>query len=495
MLSLSMIVKNEEKYLRDCLESVKGVVDEIIIVDTGSVDNTKKIAEEYGAIIFDYPWKNDFADARNFALSKSTGDWILYLDADERLNKKSVQELKKRTQIQTQKGYHCRIVNIDEVSKRPSIMSYVRLFANSSEISFEGKVHEQIGNSLLNNGYQINISGIEIIHIGYNLTEEELKIKAGRNLDILLEEYKSKQNGYNAFQLGQTLHILGRENEALEYFNISLDDSSLRGEYKATACRSIAVYYAENLDLENAEKFINYSLQHDSQQPLSLLAASKIYLRLSRNKQSFDYVKKALECNKLYLSGKKISSQNILVDQKVIIYNGLNVALINNDNSSMNYFMNEWKKEKGESGFKLFDLLLKKKSINVNSFDLQSLINENNLELFFTAINRYPDKKVILNVVLNIATRFSSNSFFFNKYGLLLLECTLYEEAEKVLEKSLQINPHEYSSIFYLISVFIYLKKFEKIIPTIDAHRHVIAANPELQSKISALEQKLKHIV
>jgi len=126
--------------------------------------------------------------------------------------------------------------------------------------------------------------------------------------------------------------------------------------------------------------------------------------------------------------------------------------------------------------------------------DLSSLINDDNIELLFTLVNRYPDKKVVLNVVLNIADRFSSNSFFLSRYGLLLLECGLYEESEKVLEKSLQINPREYSSIFYIISVYIYLKKFDKIIPTIDAYRHVFKSNPEMHAKITALEQKLKHL-
>jgi len=84
-LTLSMIVKNEEANLRDCLESVKDVVDEIVLVDTGSTDKTIRIAEEFGAKIYRFNWINDFSAARNFALKQSTGDWILYLDADEGL--------------------------------------------------------------------------------------------------------------------------------------------------------------------------------------------------------------------------------------------------------------------------------------------------------------------------------------------------------------------------------------------------------------------------
>ena len=85
LLSLCMIVKNEENTLGRCLESVKDIVDEIIIVDTGSTDNTIKIAEKYGAEIFFYKWDNSFANARNYSLSKASKDWILIMDADDEL--------------------------------------------------------------------------------------------------------------------------------------------------------------------------------------------------------------------------------------------------------------------------------------------------------------------------------------------------------------------------------------------------------------------------
>ena len=85
-LSLSMIVKNEERFLPGCLESVKALVDEMVIADTGSTDGTKEIAISFGAKVIDYPWRNDFSAARNESLRHATGDWILYLDADERID-------------------------------------------------------------------------------------------------------------------------------------------------------------------------------------------------------------------------------------------------------------------------------------------------------------------------------------------------------------------------------------------------------------------------
>ncbi len=92
--SLCMIVKNESAVLRACLDSLKEIMDEIIIVDTGSTDDTKKIAAEYTPYLYDFEWHNDFAAARNFAFSKATGDYIYSADADEVVDQENQDKLK-----------------------------------------------------------------------------------------------------------------------------------------------------------------------------------------------------------------------------------------------------------------------------------------------------------------------------------------------------------------------------------------------------------------
>ena len=94
-INLVMIVKNEERSLRKCLESAKPIVDEIIIADTGSNDRSLEIAREMGAQVFEFSWVNDFSAARNFALSHSDADWNLVLDADEYLRPASRKQLEK----------------------------------------------------------------------------------------------------------------------------------------------------------------------------------------------------------------------------------------------------------------------------------------------------------------------------------------------------------------------------------------------------------------
>ncbi len=93
-VSLCMIVKNEEDYLPQCLESIKDIVDEIIIVDTGSTDKTVKIAESYGAKVYYFKWNNNFSEARNESLKYATKDWILILDADDELHSEYQENLK-----------------------------------------------------------------------------------------------------------------------------------------------------------------------------------------------------------------------------------------------------------------------------------------------------------------------------------------------------------------------------------------------------------------
>ena len=114
MITLGMIVKNEEHNLAWCLNSVKDSVDEMIIVDTGSKDTTVDIAKQFDAKVYSYHWDDDFAAARNFSISKAIGDWILYLDADEELETNCCQRLKALANKPGIDGYFFLISNLSE---------------------------------------------------------------------------------------------------------------------------------------------------------------------------------------------------------------------------------------------------------------------------------------------------------------------------------------------------------------------------------------------
>ncbi len=146
-LSLCMIVKNEENYLGKCLASVKGIFDEIIIVDTGSTDRTKEIAMEYGATLYDFVWINDFAAARNFSFSKATKEYIMWLDADDiilPLDQERLLNLKNQmpsTVNYVLMPYHCSFTEMGELL---DASTRERIVKRSCDFKWESPIHEFI---------------------------------------------------------------------------------------------------------------------------------------------------------------------------------------------------------------------------------------------------------------------------------------------------------------------------------------------------------------
>lgn len=167
-LSLCMIVKNESQNLPRCLDSVKPYVDEIIIVDTGSEDNTPEIARQYGAKVEYFAWCDDFAAARNYSLSLASGNWILVLDADEELVVESKQFLEVIQSKSESTLYSLTLIDVNDLSaKTPSYL--LRLFPNLPDIHYAGRLHEQLKYQNQNLSFeQIQyLDGVKIIHHGY----------------------------------------------------------------------------------------------------------------------------------------------------------------------------------------------------------------------------------------------------------------------------------------------------------------------------------------
>jgi hypothetical protein len=169
LLSFCMIVKNEEAYLPHCLQSVKGVVDEIIVVDTGSSDSTKEIAQSYGAQVVDFRWCDDFAAARNFGLERSHGQFVLFLDADEELDSAAAAQLRAFLQDTQAEGIY---LIVRSYSAPDSLAPYydsqqVRLFRNRPAYRFQNAIHEMIYPAIAAQGGQFVKSSWIIHHYGY----------------------------------------------------------------------------------------------------------------------------------------------------------------------------------------------------------------------------------------------------------------------------------------------------------------------------------------
>lgn len=226
-VSLCMIVKNEEKYLAQCLSSVKDIVDEIIIVDTGSTDQTIMIAESFGAKIFHYQWTNDFSKARNFSLSKASCDWILLLDGDEVLDSKSKDLFIQFINESPLDGCHFKLYNyIDsDMMNHYGIHFAFRLLRNNGNYHFVGAIHEQITPiEPMDCTSRFSSEDIIVHHYGYLNSQIKEKNKRSRNLPIILKQLESNPHEpFYLFNLANEYMALGKFKDALVYYGRALE--------------------------------------------------------------------------------------------------------------------------------------------------------------------------------------------------------------------------------------------------------------------------------
>ncbi|WP_145407144.1 tetratricopeptide repeat-containing glycosyltransferase family 2 protein [Paenibacillus xylanexedens] len=190
-ISLCMIVKDEAQHLERCLDAVRNVVDEIIVVDTGSTDDTPDIARRYGAIVMRAAWSGDFARARNQSLALATNPWILVLDADEVwLPTESMHAELQRLLSSDQDeiwGYWIQITSLLGHSGEERVTDAVcRLFRNDPRIAFTGMIHEEVASSIYAFAPQgIAACELEILHDGYLDKVITSKNKIERNMRLI----------------------------------------------------------------------------------------------------------------------------------------------------------------------------------------------------------------------------------------------------------------------------------------------------------------------
>lgn len=258
-ISACTIAKNEEKTIARSINSYKKYVDEIIVVDTGSTDNTVKVAQELGAKVLHFEWCNDFAAAKNTALDAATGDWIVFLDADEYFSEDSCKNLRPTICEAISEGRNaigCRMEDIDSDEDRViDDIFHIRVFKKG--IRYHYPIHEEIYNP---DGtvkvLSIDKSVFYLIHTGYS--RDILEKKCERNLAMLLDQVKKEKNERRKaiyyYYLSDAYYGLKRYKEAYEYANKFLEQSK---------AMSISLYSGE------ARPYINiiYSLVFEKAEP------------------------------------------------------------------------------------------------------------------------------------------------------------------------------------------------------------------------------------
>ena len=221
-LSLCMIVKDEEEMLPRCLAAVAPAVDEIVIVDTGSNDRTIEIAHSHGARVIEKEWTGSFSDARNVSFEAATGDWIIYLDADEVLVADDVKRLKALTGRTWREAFYLVETSYTgELGDGAAITNNaLRVFRNRPQYRFEGRLHEQIAHNLpLYATGRIEQSSVRIEHYGYLGAVRDAKEKSRRNLNLLkAQQAESPSDAFLYFNLGTEYSVIGDHAAALAEF-------------------------------------------------------------------------------------------------------------------------------------------------------------------------------------------------------------------------------------------------------------------------------------
>jgi hypothetical protein len=212
-LSLCMIVKNEERNLPRCLDSVQDLAGELIVVDTGSTDQTPRIAARHGAEVVRFDFASvDFAAARNRGIERASGRWILVLDADETLDQASAPEIERLVGLDENAGYYLERHNHASDSASPTTDYVVRLFPNRPYHRYRGRVHETIDASILSGGGRLRKSGIRIDH-SFASDRETRRRKNHWYIEILKEEIAADPSD------DSRLDFLAAEYHQLEMFD------------------------------------------------------------------------------------------------------------------------------------------------------------------------------------------------------------------------------------------------------------------------------------
>ena len=431
-LSVCMIVKNEETYIKECLESIKNVSDQIVILDTGSTDKTLEIAKLYNAEIHFFEWVNDFSAARNASVGYAKGDWILWLDADERLTPDSQTKLLPEL-ISTDKPliYKVRIENEtnDAASARTSTAH--RLFNNNRGIRFKNRIHEQLYTDGRHGPAEIRKSAICLKHLGYALEGEKKQVKDARNLKLLYQMVAENPNdAYAHYTLGQQLSLSGKLDESLAHLEKAFDLNQFEKEMTVSLMNVMAETYFKLNQIEKSEYFAQMSIKKETLQT----GAFYMLYRIANEKKNYFKALEAIE--QIRANNKKISGTDPRISTDVIIAD---------------------------------DKLLYTKAILLEKAGKP----EDALRSLKKVIEYSPYNEQVLNMAVGLTL----------KLGLL-------SEAEKMLAKIVGQNPARTDAFDTLGTVYIKQLKFDQAINIYEKLNKKMPANNAVKRKLAGLYLK-----
>jgi tetratricopeptide (TPR) repeat protein len=226
-LSLCMIVKDEQEMLPACLAAAASAVDEIVVVDTGSSDDTIEIARAHGARVIEHPWSGSFAEARNVSLDAASGDWVMYLDADEVLVEADAERLRAlRGHTWREAFYLVETNHTGDLDDGTAVThNALRMWRNRPEYRFTGRLHEQVAHAMPGDlAERFEHTGVRVEHYGYLGVVRDAKEKSRRNIELLERQAaEGVDTPFHAFNLGSEYAAAGDAPAALAQFQRAWD--------------------------------------------------------------------------------------------------------------------------------------------------------------------------------------------------------------------------------------------------------------------------------
>ena len=309
-ISLCMIVKNEEKFIQGCLSSVKSIVDDIIIVDTGSTDATLELIRPFNAKIVHYTWHNDFAAARNAGLALAKTPWILMLDADERIAARDlhlVVEATKRDFIGFEllwRNYGFNPVKADwqvnagEYEEGNGFPGFTegpmfRLFRNDPRLRYEGVVHEQVAWKTFP-GAHVEIVPVVIHHYGRALAQERLVEKGNMYLQLgyqKIEQFPDRWEPY--YEIGLQLQEFERFEESIPFFEKALA-RTLEPDMRGSLLFHIGFGFKQSGQMEKAIEQLELAVATGYDRGTIRLTMANIYSSLGDTARAIEQYDRAL---------------------------------------------------------------------------------------------------------------------------------------------------------------------------------------------------------
>ena len=262
-VTLCMIVRDEEDYIAHCIDSVGHLIDEVVVVDTGSTDGTIEQGLKAGARIFHYNWQQNFAEARNYALEQATGDWILVLDADEiveYVDSNKFNDLLIHAEVE---GYFITIESDIGDGEEKIFDQVVRLFKNKPNYRFSGAIHEQVVGSIKDNnqGNGLACTDFKIIHRGYLNKRIQEKSKHVRNMAVIHQALiQQPYDPFLRYSLGIEYIQQGEIAQANEQLTIALKNLKGGEGYFHSVVVNLASGLLQTGQLEQSEDLIDQAL-------------------------------------------------------------------------------------------------------------------------------------------------------------------------------------------------------------------------------------------